>query len=69
MQCPKCKSKENDVLNTRKGMTNVSRLRQCLECGYVFSTKEYPDKEFSHPGYRTKREVSTDPDLFNNHKD
>ncbi len=42
MQCPKCSHVDTKVLDTRLGKDNLSirRRRQCLSCGYRFSTVE-----------------------------
>ena len=42
MRCPKCTSLETKVLDTRigKNETSTRRRRECLECGYRFTTIE-----------------------------
>ena len=42
MRCPKCSSLETKVLDTRigKNETSTRRRRECLECGYRFTTIE-----------------------------
>lgn len=42
MQCPKCTHADTKVLDTRLGKNNLSirRRRQCLGCGYRFTTIE-----------------------------
>jgi len=42
MRCPKCASIENKVLDTRTGKneSSIRRRRECLECGYRFTTIE-----------------------------
>ncbi len=42
MRCPKCTSLETKVLDTRtgKGETSIRRRRECLNCGYRFTTIE-----------------------------
>lgn len=42
MRCPKCTSLETKVLDTRTGKneTSIRRRRECLDCGYRFSTIE-----------------------------
>jgi len=42
MQCPKCSHTDTKVLDTRLGKNNLSirRRRQCLGCGYRFTTIE-----------------------------
>ncbi|MFP4157283.1 MAG: transcriptional regulator NrdR [Opitutales bacterium] len=42
MRCPKCTSLETKVLDTRTGKneTSIRRRRECLDCGYRFTTIE-----------------------------
>ncbi|MEC7287234.1 MAG: transcriptional regulator NrdR, partial [Verrucomicrobiota bacterium] len=42
MRCPKCSSIEIKVLDTRTGKneTSIRRRRECLSCGYRFTTIE-----------------------------
>lgn len=42
MRCPKCISPETKVLDTRigKSETSIRRRRECLNCGYRFTTIE-----------------------------
>lgn len=42
MRCPKCTSLETKVLDTRSGKneTSIRRRRECLDCGYRFTTIE-----------------------------
>lgn len=42
MQCPKCISLETKVLDTRigKNESSIRRRRECLNCGYRFTTIE-----------------------------
>lgn len=42
MRCPKCTSLETKVLDTRTGKneTSIRRRRECLDCGYRFTTME-----------------------------
>lgn len=42
MQCPKCNHPDTKVLDTRLGKDNLSirRRRQCLSCGFRFTTVE-----------------------------
>ena len=39
MTCPKCNGK-TEIVDTRADDDAVKRRRQCLECGYRFSTIE-----------------------------
>jgi transcriptional repressor NrdR len=42
MRCPKCGSRDDKVIDSRQSRDNVSirRRRQCLSCGYRFTTYE-----------------------------
>jgi transcriptional repressor NrdR len=42
MRCPQCTSLETKVLDTRTGKneTSIRRRRECLDCGYRFTTIE-----------------------------
>lgn len=40
MQCPKCSSLENDVIDSRAASQAVRRRRQCCICSYRFTTYE-----------------------------
>ena len=42
MRCPKCTSDNTKVLDTRtsKNETSIRRRRECLQCGYRFTTIE-----------------------------
>jgi len=42
MSCPKCSSLETKVLDTRTGKneTSIRRRRECIDCGYRFTTIE-----------------------------
>ena len=42
MRCPKCASLETKVLDTRTGKneTSIRRRRECIDCGYRFTTIE-----------------------------
>ena len=40
MQCPKCKSISNKVLETRKHPECDMRVRLCMDCSFKFSTME-----------------------------
>lgn len=39
MICPRCGEDKTRVYGTRKGLTNW-RFRECMACGYKFTTKE-----------------------------
>lgn len=40
MVCPKCKTGESQVLDSRDGPDSVRRRRECLSCKYRFTTHE-----------------------------
>lgn len=40
MQCPKCGSEHNDVIDSRATTQAVRRRRQCSACAYRFTTYE-----------------------------
>ena len=42
VRCPKCQFEDTKVLDTRTGKikTSIRRRRECLSCGYRFSTLE-----------------------------
>ncbi|HEY0221544.1 transcriptional regulator NrdR [Lactovum miscens] len=40
MKCPKCQSENFKVLDTRASDDSVRRRRECLSCGYRFTTYE-----------------------------
>ncbi|WP_297886910.1 transcriptional regulator NrdR [Sulfurihydrogenibium sp.] len=48
MKCPKCGSLEDKVLETRQSKegTVIKRRRECLKCGYRFTTYERIEEEF-----------------------
>lgn len=48
MQCPYCRSTNNDVFNTRSTSfgTQIWRRRRCLDCKKPFTTYEQPDLGF-----------------------
>ena len=41
MQCPKCKSYESKVIDSRPSDNGIRRRRECLDCGERFSTWEF----------------------------
>lgn len=47
MNCPKCGHEDSKVLDTRTGRENrsIRRRRQCLDCGYRFTTLEETVRE------------------------
>jgi len=47
MRCPKCGSLEDKVLETRQSKegTVIKRRRECLKCGYRFTTYERIEEE------------------------
>ena len=40
MNCPKCGNKELRVVDSRSFATRTRRRRQCMNCGYRFTTYE-----------------------------
>ncbi len=40
MQCPKCKSEDSRVVESRDAVSAVRRRRECLSCGVRFTTYE-----------------------------
>lgn len=45
MQCPKCKSDLTSVVDSRPSGETNRRRRQCIDCGFRFSTREVIDDE------------------------
>lgn len=45
MQCPKCGNGLSSCIDSRRRDNNVYRRRQCLGCGYRYSTQEVPVEE------------------------
>ncbi|MAV28852.1 MAG: transcriptional regulator NrdR [Legionellales bacterium] len=43
MWCPRCKEKETKVIDSRvaKELVCIRRRRECVACGYRFTTREY----------------------------
>lgn len=56
MNCPKCDHRYMKRLNTRLFKTFNSRIVQCRKCGFLWTSKEYLDVEFNHPGYNKRIE-------------
>lgn len=40
MNCSKCNSNKNKVLESRKADDSIRRRRECLKCGFRFTTQE-----------------------------
>lgn len=40
MICPKCRQSNSQVINTRECFESIRRRRECLVCGYRFTTFE-----------------------------
>ena len=40
MKCPKCKSENLAVKDSRTAGSTIKRRRECVECGYRFTTYE-----------------------------
>ena len=64
MQCPKCRSEDNSIIDTRKYNTVVSRVRYCCTCEYLWSTKELIDEQFTHKGFQKRASENAEPGLF-----
>lgn len=45
MLCPKCRSPEVSVIDSRSLGFSTYRRRHCLDCGNRFSTREIPEDE------------------------
>lgn len=45
MLCPKCKSPEVSVIDSRSLIDSTRRRRCCLTCGHRFTTREVPEEE------------------------
>lgn len=46
MICPKCKSNQVSVINSRRCNEGVNRRRSCLACGFRFTTLEISIKDY-----------------------
>jgi len=42
----RCTHSNNEVVNSRKQVNGVYRRRECLDCGFRWSTREIPIKEY-----------------------
>ena len=65
MRCPKCGSRDDKVIDSRQSRdsSSISRRRQCLNCGYRFTTYE----EIERSDLRVvKRDRTHEP--FDRHK-
>ena len=69
MLCPVCRHPKSEVFDTIKGTTLVSRVRYCVNCEHIWSTKEYADKDFSHKGYQKRAEEQQQKGIFDLGKD
>jgi transcriptional regulator NrdR family protein len=43
MECPDCQHLESKVRETKKAGKIVYRIRECLQCGRIWTTKELYD--------------------------
>lgn len=60
MKCLECQSR-TEVLETNQRPIGTRRRRQCLECGYRFTTNEIPAEEwFELTGHATRPKVDLD---------
>lgn len=59
MWCPNCHKDDNKVVDcrSRKTLKDFYRRRKCLNCGYVFTTREryVPDEIDYHRRYYGER--------------
>ena len=46
MNCPKCRSGNIDILDSRRHEDCVKRRRMCLDCGFRYSTIEINVDEY-----------------------
>src|ERR1700736_2769114 len=48
MRCPKCGSRDDKVIDSRQSRdsSSIRRRRQCLKCGYRFTTYEDIDRSY-----------------------
>jgi len=44
VMCPNCQTEKDTVSETRRGPTNISRVRKCRNCGKTFRTTERLDE-------------------------
>ena len=50
MKCPRCKTGQTAVIDKRTRDAQNRRRRECLECGYRFTTKEVPVERWEEIG-------------------
>ncbi len=48
MKCPKCKSENSMILDSRTCGDHTRRRRKCCDCGTRFSTEEITKEEYQH---------------------
>lgn len=44
MRCPKCKSYNQRIVDSRPANNTVKRRRECLDCGFRFNTVEFSNE-------------------------
>ena len=62
MICPKCKSENNTVRDTRKYPDTVRRVRECDKCDYLWVTWEVEQKQIvvlQHPATESTKSPNT----------
>ena len=69
MQCPKCKNDDTSVVDSRPTGETNRRRRQCVACGYRFTTREVMDDDLqelknirSCLAFLAKQAERSDPD-------
>lgn len=62
MICPRCHAEDQRIFDTRRLKNGVSRRRECMACGYRFSTVETYTKAFKR--YFAVRSLETALDVF-----
>jgi len=53
IDCKYCDSQNTKVIDTRKTKRGTRRRRECLDCGWKFSTLELLVEGFKEPDHRT----------------
>ena len=44
-ECPQCGFPENRVIDSRPSKDSIRRRRECIECGFRWTTWEYSEKK------------------------
>ena len=53
MNCPQCSSFQVHICDSRHEGTHVRRRRECMACGFRYSTMELPVEEYNRLKYKT----------------